>query len=197
MVCSLNLLGVFMIENKTTIKVRGLDALKSDPKIFDNDIRVIFESYIDMQCDVEIKAAKSIFADAISQMTLYFNVVMAVGYAGYFALLSNMNGKILSSHYYFSGFLVSVSLTSFVFFEVYKMIYHAYYIADINDKLENKFMTNRENVIYMRKKSIEFNVSMRRWWFICLLISVVCGFIGAIVMVVSFLIHGMGLINYI
>lgn len=59
--------------------------------------------------------------DGFSKNQAYTNVIMSVGYAGYFVLWSSINSRIPDAFMRVSVFAMILSLGAFIFFEIYKM----------------------------------------------------------------------------
>jgi hypothetical protein len=70
-----------------------------------------------------LDAQKELLASSFNQAMAYTNVILGAGYAGFFATWAFTRDKLSPRETLWSAFLLTVSLLSFVLFEVYRSFY--------------------------------------------------------------------------
>lgn len=130
---------------------------------------------------IEIQSA------AYDKATAYTNLIIAGGYAGAFAIWGFTKDQLPPKAAIWAALLLGVSLASFVFFEVYKMIYTTRYAvrharllqADIPDK---EFLRRHDEIVQESRAN-----TLKTILFVWVVVMVVC--VGSAV-------GGLGLLFY-
>lgn len=111
------------IEGRFTEHARHLNELRK----FEGEIRM----------DQQLRAQQDLNDKLMAHSQSYANVVIGVGYAGFFALWNVIEKSMPSWAHATAGLLIGVSLAVFVAWEVVKMIWSALHLRSVRDNLKN------------------------------------------------------------
>lgn len=138
----------------------------------------------------QIKLASAIYEKAIT----YTNLIIMAGYAGFFGLWSVTKDKLTPKRVFWSALFMVISLCSFVFFEVAKMIFTSCFMLSRNSaikKLPNA--QNIESIINLLRehdKTTESrNVKFAVFWVIANIIIIPTAILGASILMYSFIVN--------
>jgi hypothetical protein len=128
----------------------------------------------------------SILSALYDRAASYTNLILAAGYAGFFAVWSTMKDTLTTTESLIAALSVTFSLAVFVFWEVGVMVWAAKDLGAVQQALNappGKF----EKLIEQAKLSQEKRaVAVRRMWFVILLATIVPGLVGTGVLMYSF-----------
>ncbi len=82
--------------------------------------------------DSQIKLASAIYDKSMA----YTNLIIMAGYAGFFGLWSVTKDDLTSKQVLWSALFMVISLSSFIFFEVAKMIFNSCFMLSRNSALK-------------------------------------------------------------
>jgi hypothetical protein len=140
--------------------------------------------------DFQIKLASALYDKAMA----YTNLITMVGYAGFFGLWSITKDNLTPKHVLWSALFMGISLSSFVFFEVGKMIFNSCFMLSRNCALKKlRGENDMEKIIAILKEhdsTMELrNVEFIHFWFIALWIIIPTALIGVSILTYSFIVN--------
>lgn len=141
--------------------------------------------------ETNIKIVSATYDKAVA----YTNVIIIGGYAGFFGLWSLTKGYLTATQARWSALIMLVSVCTFVFFEVYKMIFTATALFRQAKILEDPIARINSKVLLDKLSEFELaykrhNVSFIRIWRINVILAVVTALVAVGIMLVSF-VHGL------
>ena len=136
-----------------------------------------------------ISAQKELVVHTFNQAQAYTTVVIAGGYAGFFAIWAFTKDFLTKVTAFSAAALISVSLVSFVIWEVYCMIHRSRSIFGIVKALE-KPSDFSSLIIEHQKSEIERSLVFKRAWIVCLVFSVSTA-LSAFAILFSAFLHGL------
>ncbi|MFQ2251902.1 hypothetical protein ACK33C_02590 [Aeromonas hydrophila] len=137
----------------------------------------------------QIEVTKEIYAAASSASSNYTNLIIVAGFAGFLSLLNSLSAKMSALNLYICGFFITLSLLSFISFEVYKMISGSLNLNRVIMLMGNSKLTPVQALDKIKKETDNFNVVNRRLWIFFLLSTIVTGGIATIFLLYSLVIH--------
>lgn len=84
-----------------------------------------------------LEAQKELLSSAYSQAQAYTNLILGAGYAGFFAAWGFTRDQLSPPQILWSALLVTLSLLSFVLFEVYKSFYTSQALLGLSHTVQN------------------------------------------------------------
>lgn len=128
------------------------------------------------------KEAEDLFRRQYKEASKYFNTVMAVGYAGYFATWTLMRDDIDKWHGSFIGLMGLASLATFVSWELFAMFMRMKALSEINSFFRD--MISVDDFEPLRQKQLSLEAKRMMWarpiWMLVFVISSGSAAIGAI-----------------
>lgn len=88
--------------------------------------------------DKQIEAIQQLNEKLLSHSMNYTNLVLVAGYAGFFAFWSTLTDKVPKWLFALSGFLILLSLTLFIVWEITKMVWQAIQMRTVSETLEGQ-----------------------------------------------------------
>ena len=147
--------------------------------------------------DSQIKLASALYDKSIA----YTNLVIMAGYAGFFGLWSVTKDNLTPKQVLWSALFMVISLSSFVFFEVAKMIFNSCFMLSKNSALKRlSGAQNLDEIIKIFKehdKTIESrSVKFAHFWVFALIIIIPTAVFGASILMYSFIVNLLALYNH-
>lgn len=137
-----------------------------------------------------IEDQKQMLSTIYDRANVYNTIILLIGYTGFFSLWVLIKDEITSKQALWSAIFISISLLSFVLFEVYKMIYSTWMILRWKKDLIDKTSENCDFVSNYKKfkKKIDTANILHIWiWIIQLIIVIPTGFAAASIMIYAFI----------
>lgn len=133
-----------------------------------------------------LNAQKELLAHAYGQAQAYSSVILLAGYAGFFAIWSFLRQDISKAQIFISGFLIAVSLTSYIVWEVYQAYYRSRSLLGLNRAIQDP--NNFENLLAEHKKAEhDRQIWFGRIWITVFGFAVITGFSAVAVMLWAFI----------
>lgn len=107
------------------------------------------------------KEAEDLFRRQYEEASKYFNTVMAVGYAGYFATWTLMRSDIDKWHRSFIGLMGMVSLATFICWELFAMLMRMKGLEEINVFFRN--MISVDDFEPLRQEQLSREAKRMMW----------------------------------
>jgi hypothetical protein len=136
----------------------------------------------DVQYDKQVQTALEIMNRMQVGHAAYTNLVIAAGYAAYFALWSTLKGDLPSWLYALSGMLMTLSLLTFMVWEIMKMIWSAVAFRHIENRLASR-PASSEAVTQWQKEILAFDRRVNRIWIWFLAPTILFGLIGGLCLI--------------
>lgn len=128
-----------------------------------------------------------ILAAQYDKAVLYTNLILAAGYAGFFAVWSAMRESLSPTESLVAALGVTLSLTIFILWEIGIMIYTAFSLGGYHDLLSESDPARFDELVDKKvNRENRGAVAVRRLWLIALFLTIVPGFLGAFVLISSF-----------
>ncbi|TXR50087.1 hypothetical protein [Phyllobacterium endophyticum] len=128
------------------------------------------------------KEAEDLFRRQYEEASKYFNTVMAIGYAGYFATWTLMRSDIDKWHGSLIGLMGMLSLATFICWELFAMRMRMNGLAEINTFFRN--MISVDDFEPLRQEQLSKEAQRMMWarptWALAFFFSVSTATIGAI-----------------
>lgn len=119
----------------------------------------------------------------------YTNIIMAVGYAGFFTVWSHMKVYMAALDMRVSALCMLTSVTVFVIWEVAKMILTAGSFHGIQNVLKAPPSEFRSRLAAQEQAERVNYVRIMRWWPLVLFLSIVPALVATCILIVSFIIN--------
>jgi hypothetical protein len=142
-----------------------------------------------MKNDEMLAAQKELLSHTFSQAQAYTNVILAAGYAGFFAIWSQMGPNLTPATKFWSGLLISLSVAGFVGWEVYGMIIRSKSMLGIAQAVNNPEQY-QQLMAEHRETQHHRAVQVGRMWLVALPLIAGTGFTALAIMLSAF-IHGL------
>ncbi|WP_250955759.1 hypothetical protein [Rhizobium sp. CG5] len=128
------------------------------------------------------KEAEDLYRRQYEEASKYFNTVMAVGYAGYFATWTLMRSDIDSWHGSFIGMMGMISLATFICWELFAMHMRMKGLEEINFFFRN--MVSVDDFEPLRQQQLAKEARRMMWarpiWALAFFVSAGTSAVGAI-----------------
>jgi hypothetical protein len=152
----------------------------------ERDLRKQKEEIIDSQ----IKLASALYDKSMA----YTNLIIMAGYAGFFGLWSVTKDNLTPKQVLWSALFMVISLSSFVFFEVAKMIFNSCFVLSKNSALKRlSGAQNGDEIINIFKEHDKTTksrgVKFVGFWIIANIIIIPTAIFGASVLMYSFIVN--------
>lgn len=137
----------------------------------------------------EFEMLKETYSTAWSSAVAYTNFVIVAGYAGYFGLISMTKDYISPVSLVLSSLLLLISMTVFVFNEIFKVMSNTLHYYSKYMEGKNKIIDGLENATVDQDLC---DIRNHKVWFVCFILSVVFGISAVIVLfysIVATIIH--------
>jgi hypothetical protein len=133
-----------------------------------------------------VEVQKELIAHAFGQAQAYTNVVLGMGYAGFFAIWTFLKPELSKAQVFWSALLVSVSLASFILWEVYNAYYRSRSLLSLANTVQNPATFTEAIEQYKRDEHARV-VNLRRIWVGAFALTVLPGFGGLLVLIWAFI----------
>ncbi|MES9852795.1 MAG: hypothetical protein ABW170_13325 [Candidatus Thiodiazotropha sp. L084R] len=133
-----------------------------------------------------LKAQKELLSSSFSHAMAYTNTVVLGGYAAFFAIWNFTKPQLSNGQILLSALLMSVSLMSFVAFEIYGMVFRSKSILGLARAVSNPqqfVLLLQEHKENEQSKAIVYG----RVWVAALAVSVFTGFGAAFILIWAFI----------
>lgn len=122
-----------------------------------------------------LEAQKELTAHAFGQAQAYTNVILVVGYAGFFAIWSFVKADMTRAQVFWSGLLIALSLTAFILWEIYGAFYRSRSLLSLARAVNDP--SNFEKLIAQHRSEERTRVIwLGRVWAITFGFTVITGF---------------------
>jgi hypothetical protein len=136
-----------------------------------------------------LEAQKELLAYTFSQAQSYTNLIIVAGYAGFFAIWTQMAGEMAPATRFWSGLLISISVAGFIGWEVYGMILRSKSMFGVA-RAVNDPQRYEELIAQHRAEQKEVAIQVGRIWLIALPFIAGTAFL-ALLIILSFFIHSL------
>ncbi len=138
--------------------------------------------------DSQIKIISALYDKA----TAYTNLIIIGGYAGFFGLWSLTKDYLSKEQVLWTALFMAISLVSFVFFEIYKMIITSKDLISRNATISDPSLINDpqkilKNLEEFDRNSQKVSASFIKTWSVILFITVGSAVIGLAILFYSFI----------
>lgn len=132
-----------------------------------------------------VEVQKELLSHAFGQAQAYTNVVLGMGYAGFFAIWSFLKPELSKAEVLWSALLVSISLAAFILFEVFQSFLRSRSILGLSQTVADpsKFQAEIEA---FRKAERSRVIAQRYVWAVAFLVSVTAGFGAVLILLWAF-----------
>lgn len=132
-----------------------------------------------------LETQKELLSSAYSQAQAYTNVILGAGYAGFFAAWGFTRDQLTPTQVLWSALLVTLSLLSFVLFEVYKSFYTSQALLGLSRTVQDpsQFAQLLEKWKLERRSA---EIRFGRIWASTFWITLLSGLAGGLVLIYSF-----------
>lgn len=134
----------------------------------------------------QIDAQKELISHTYGQATAYTNIIFIAGYAGFFGLWKLTEGYLLKSQVYSSALLITISITSFVLFEVYQMSIRSIKILALAKTIEDP-NTYHELIAEFKTGYVNSMKKLKGFWIASMIICLSTGIGGVGILGYSFI----------
>ncbi|WP_449431034.1 hypothetical protein [Pseudomonas putida] len=141
----------------------------------------------------QISALIQLNEKLLSNATAYTNLIMAAGYAGYFAFWSTLSAKIPIWLFNTCGLSITVSLSLFITWEIVKMFWSAKHMRATQAILAKR--PSQEVVAEFEKAFQSFNALTQKVWIVFLVPTVLSGMTAACLLIGYFCLSVAGVIS--
>jgi hypothetical protein len=132
-----------------------------------------------------IDAQKELLAHAYGQAQAYTNVLLLAGYAGFFGIWSFLSPTLSKGQILWSAFLVSISLATFIVWEVVQSYFRSRSLLGLARAIEVPDLVSERLAQYWRNEQNR-TIAQGRAWVVAFGISVVTGLLGVLVLLWAF-----------
>jgi uncharacterized membrane protein len=134
---------------------------------------------------------KELLAHGFSQAQAYTNLILVAGYAGFFAMWSQVGEDLTKVSRFWSGLLIAISLSGFILWEIYGMIVRSRAMLEIGRAVAEP--ERYEQLIKeQRLKQRDRVIKIGRVWIMVLSFIALTGF-GSIAIMISAFVRGLWL----
>jgi len=134
-----------------------------------------------------LDAQKELLSSSYNQLMAYTNLIIGAGYAGFFATWAFTRKLLPDQLVLWSALLISISLISFVGFEVYKTFYMSRDSLELGEAVSNPTQFE-ELILQHNRKHQDRMIKFGIIWTRTFAISVVSGFAAGGLLMTSFII---------
>ena len=134
---------------------------------------------------IALEVQKELLSSMYSQANAYTNLILGAGYAGFFGVWTFTRDQLNASQVFWSAILVTISLVSFVAFEVYKNLYISRGLLSLNLTIQDEQQI-AANLLRWREDQRDREITFGRVWASTCWISILSGFGGGLVLLYSF-----------
>lgn len=122
----------------------------------------------------------------------YTNIIIIAGYASFFGLWSLTKEHLNKEQILWAAIFISISLISFVFFEVVKMIITSFSLLKQQASISDPAVVNDPNKLLSRLQRYDFDIKRInsksiKVWLVTLVISIITGLIAIGIMFWAFI----------
>lgn len=142
------------------------------------------DARVDLVTDKQLAALGDVQEKFVTSGMNYSNLVIAAGYAGFFAFWSRSAGKIAEPLYSISGLLITTSLVLFIGWEVTKMIWQALHMRKIEKLMVGKSGEHAVQLFLQAHKTFQKKIALV--WIFILVPTVLTGIGAGLTMIYSF-----------
>jgi len=177
----------------------GVDP-EAPQQVLNNQQRMIADNYVRLEELVIHNRLNTAFTESRT----YANVIMAVGYAGFFALLNFSENKISATALDLAIILFVASLSSFIFNEIFNMVNNGAGTAslmakamDLSDLRIRASVAAPDQVVAEVKGIMARGITIEtqrktffrglQVWRVCFPISLVSGYLGVVTLTVAYI----------
>lgn len=133
-----------------------------------------------------LKIQKELLSSSFNHATAYTNTIILGGYVSFFAIWNFTKPQLSNEQILWSAFLMSISLISFIAFEIYGMILRSRSILELHKAVNNpnQFITLLQT---HKEKEQSRAINNTRIWVASLFICVTSGFTAAGILIWAFI----------
>ncbi len=135
-----------------------------------------------------LDAQRELLSYSYNAAATYTNVVLGLGYAEYFGLLMITKEYLAQSQILFSALLISISLLTFIIFEVYKSYYTSQRLIGLYEVVSDEQNFCQAYLKWKSDNHDRTNGHIKIWRNV-FFFSVFTGILGAIILIVALIIN--------
>lgn len=152
-------------------------------------VKQLSERALKDEHDKRIETMIKVMSALYDKSAAYTNIIMAAGYAGFFAVWSNMKEYMSPTEMRVSALCMLVSLLVFVLWEVTKMILtsrNLHRLLEVIQAPQTEFDTKLKKQQHDERV---FNIGFLRAWRIVLVSAIAPALLAAVTLIYSFIAH--------
>ena len=134
-----------------------------------------------------LEAQKELLSSSYSKAGAYTNMVLGLGYAGFFGLWALTKEYLTNGQVLWSALLIAISLFTFILFEVYKSFYLSQSLLGLQKAVSDP-PNFRQKMLQWQSESNEKVITYGKIWFSVFWVTVVTGIGGALILIYAFII---------
>ncbi|MBA2658961.1 MAG: hypothetical protein H0U72_05295 [Nitrosospira sp.] len=119
----------------------------------------------------------------------YVNIIMAVGYAGFFAVWSNMKVYMSTFDMRISALCMLTSIILFAMWEVTKMIITSHKLHGMQEVINASPAEFNAKLAAQQHGAAILHVQVMKWWPIVLFLTIVTALVATSILIYSFIIN--------
>jgi hypothetical protein len=154
---------------------RNLESLNTEV----NDLR---RFQANVEYDKQVQTALEMMSRLQTSNASYTNLILAAGYAAFFAFWSTLKSDMPTRLYAISGLLMVLSLMLFITWEIIKMIWTTLALRNVEGKLTSR--SSEPDIMAKFQREINsFERQIGRLWIYFLLPTIICGIASGLCLV--------------
>lgn len=138
-----------------------------------------------MDRDEQISVQKELLASTFSQARAYTNLILAAGYAGFFATWTFTRELLSPAEVLWSALLVTMSIAGFITWEVFSMIHRSRAMLAVAQAVADRDLY-AERIVQVRREQQEKAIIFGRIWVPSLIFIVGTAAVGALILMAAF-----------
>lgn len=133
-----------------------------------------------------VNVQKELLAHAYGHAQAYASVVLLAGYAGFFGIWSYLKQDLSKGQVFSSGFLIALSLSAYISWEVYQSYYRSQALLGLNKALQNP--ENLADLLEEHNKTQQDRtITYGRIWIFVFGFTVLTGFSAVSILMYAFI----------
>lgn len=133
-----------------------------------------------------LQAQKELLSEGFQRANAYTNLILGAGYAGFFAVWAFTRAELSTALIFWSAILVTISLLTFVSFEVFRTLYNGIAMLELSRAVEDEANFAIHLAAWKRKQQTR-NIWLGNIWLPAFTMSAVSGFGGALILGYAFI----------
>ena len=134
-----------------------------------------------------LEAQKELLSSSYSKAGAYTNMVLGLGYAGFFGLWALTKEYLTNGQVLWSALLMAISLLTFILFEVYKSFYISQSLLGLERAVSDP-QNFRQKILQWQSESHTKTIRFGKIWSSIFWVTVVTGIGGALILMYAFVV---------